>query len=307
MIAFSGTLTDQQVSDIQAGQARWMDAGLSTARCDRQHAVAAVDAAYVAAGLEPAPLKIWMGSPLGGVFASAVIRHHLTPGQLGDQLRDQLGGQLDPWWEAYWLEFYAQALKVAGQQASGRLDALGAAVAEIGWWWPMRGAVVMTERPTALNRDQQGRLHGEAGPALAYADGYTGFWWHGVRVPADLVEGDGWEPQRILAERNTEIRRCAIEKRGWDRFVADADLAQVGRTVPDPGNPGGELALYDVPAAIYDEPVKVLLARNGTRERDGSYRRFGLTVPASITDPIAAAAWTYDLNPSDYKQLARRS
>ena len=51
----------------------------------------------------------------------------------------------------------------------------------------------------------------------------------------------------------------------------------------------------------------MLLCRNGTRERDGEYRRFGLTVPASITDPIAAGAWTYDLNPSDYLEMARRS
>jgi hypothetical protein len=130
--------------------------------------------------------------------------------------------------------------------------------------------------------------------------------WHGVRVPPDLVE-DGWSTEQILRETNAEVRRCAIERLGWDRFISDAGLKQVGSTVPDPGNPGHELALYDVPAKIFETAVRVLLCDNATPERDGTRRRFGLTVPASIPDPVAAAAWTFGLNPSEYSQLERAS
>ena len=226
-------------------------------------------------------------------------------GQLGVQLREEasLYHRLDPWWDAYWLAYYTCALPLA-DLSSARLTALAEAQEQVGWWWPMQGAVVLTERPTQLHRDAQGRFHHETGPAVVWADGYTLHSWHGVTVPPDLIE-EGWDTERILQEPNAEVRRCAIERRGWDWFVTAAGLSQVGVTVPDPGNPGQELALYDIPEQVYDEPVRVLLCTNGTVERDGERRRFGLTVPASIGDPVAAAGWTFNLTPSQYRRLER--
>ena len=126
--------------------------------------------------------------------------------------------------------------------------------------------------------------------------------WH--PSPADLIE-QGWDAHRILREPNAEIRRCAIERAGWDRFVAEAKLAQVGESVPDPGNPGHHLTLFDVPERIFNEPVRVLLCTNATVERDGTRRRFGLTVPASVRDPLAAAAWTFGVEREQYAELQR--
>jgi hypothetical protein len=184
-----------------------------------------------------------------------------------------------------------------------------------GYWWAWGDFAMVAERPTVLNVEQfaptgwgSHRLHCETGPAVAWADGTAVYAWHGTRVPADLIEGAGWDTTRILQERNAEVRRCAIERAGWDRFVREAGLAQVGPTVADPGNPGQELALYDVPERIYgDADVRVLLCTNGTVERDGSRHRFGLTVPAEIEDPIAAAAWGYGLTPELYATAARRA
>jgi hypothetical protein len=47
----------------------------------------------------------------------------------------------------------------------------------------------------------------------------------------------------------------------------------------------------------------VLLCANATEERDGTRRRFGLTVPAHIGDPVEAAAWTFGLTADQYRQL----
>jgi hypothetical protein len=175
------------------------------------------------------------------------------------------------------------------------------------WWYA--NLCVIADRPTVLHveaADGINRLHCEDGPAIAWADGWGIYSWHGTQVPGDLIE-TGWDTTRILREENTEVRRCAIERLGWDRFVTEAELQQVGATVPDPGNPGQSLALYDVPERIYDERVRVLLCTNATPERDGTRHRFGLTVPGSIGDPIAAAAWTFGLNPSEYRLLERAS
>ena len=165
---------------------------------------------------------------------------------------------------------------------------------------------IVSDRQVSIHVDPQARLHHETGPARTWGDGWAIYAWHGVRVPADLIE-DGWDTARILKEPNAEVRRCAIERLGWERFVVDAGLAQVGENVPDPGNPGHTLALYDVPEAIYDTAVRVLICDNATPERDGTRRRFGLTVPASMPDPVAAAAWTFGLNPSEYAALERAS
>jgi hypothetical protein len=236
-------------------------------------------------------------------------------GQLGDQLGDQLWGQLrgQLWVALYgqhdlpWLAFYAfpeAELQVTYKPDVHRLLAAETAIAESsGWWWPMKGVCILTERPTVLHRDAQGRLHCGTGPAIAYPDGWGVHAWHGLRVPPDLL--DGWDHRRILSEPNTEVRRAAIEV-GWDRFVLDAGLTSVHEAA-DPGNPGQRLALYDVPQQIYGVPVRVLLCTNGSPERDGTRHRFGLTVPASIGDAVSAGAWTYGLDAKEYAGMERRT
>jgi hypothetical protein len=106
----------------------------------------------------------------------------------------------------------------------------------------MRGAAILTDRPTVLSLDQQTRYHAESGPALAYADGYTLHSWHGTGVPADLVEV-GWSVAQIMAEENAEIRRCGIERMGWPEFI-DAAGFKLADTADDPGNPGQVLTQY---------------------------------------------------------------
>jgi hypothetical protein len=165
---------------------------------------------------------------------------------------------------------------------------------------------VVSDRQTSNHRDAQNRLHNETGPARTWGDGWAVWYWHGTPVPRSLIE-DGWTVEQILREENAEVRRCAIERMGWPEFVEAANLQQVGPTIPDPGNADQQLALYDLPQQIFDEPVRILICTNGTPERDGTRRQFGLTVPASCTTPLAAAGWGYGLTAAEYAQLARRT
>ncbi|MFI6742657.1 DUF6745 domain-containing protein [Nonomuraea sp. NPDC050451] len=181
------------------------------------------------------------------------------------------------------------------------------------WWWPFLDFVMLCPRPTELHLEQVGegaravhRPHRADGPAAGWADGFGVHFWHGTHVTRAVID-DTLTTDEILRETNAEIRRCAIERRGWDRFIDEAGLAQIGPAVPDPGNPGQTLSLHDVPEDIYTTHVRVLLCTNGTVERDGTRRRFGLTVPADCSDPIHAAAWTYGLTPAQYATAQRRS
>ncbi|GEL17668.1 DUF6745 domain-containing protein [Pseudonocardia asaccharolytica] len=83
---FDGALTADQLTHIRGVRDDWMRVGLSTERCDRPAAEAAVRAAYTAAGLEAPPRMVWADSPLGGA--------RVVPDQLGAQLGGQLGVQL---------------------------------------------------------------------------------------------------------------------------------------------------------------------------------------------------------------------
>ncbi|MFI6094395.1 DUF6745 domain-containing protein [Lentzea sp. NPDC051213] len=70
----------------------------------------------------------------------------------------------------------------------------------------------------------------------------------------------------------------------------------------DPANPGFHLTLHDLP-----ERARLLVVVNGSVERDGTRRRYGLRVPQWFRHPVEAAAWTYGLEPDQYLQLLRRT
>jgi len=238
--------------------------------------------------------------------------------QVGAQVYDQVRSRLSSWYTGrmmgqHWAGYYAwlDAMRRIGVTGLEPIAGQSQAARSAGWWWCYRHFAVVTDRPAELHRDPDGRLHSAAGMAIRYRDGWGFHAWHGRRVPAWVIEAPAVEA--IAAEPNIETRRCAIEALGWDRFTAEAQLTPAG-THPDPGNPGHDIELYDIPERLWGSPVRMALVTNGTPEADGSHRRFGLTVPATIKTPLAAAAWGYDdpdhpvrVTPEVYAQLARRT
>ncbi|WP_030168493.1 DUF6745 domain-containing protein [Spirillospora albida] len=225
-------------------------------------------------------------------------------GGIGFRSRNRWYGLMCVSWLAYYDAVRRAAGDITGPEAGRRLGLWNAAAGAAGWWWPRRDVCTVSERPVALRTevwgdDGQVRLHSAAGPAIRYADGWDVHAWHGTPVPSWVIDDPGVD--RIAREENVEVRRCAIERIGWPAYIEEAGLRLVA-SAPDPGNPGAELRLYDV-----HRGTRALLAVNGSVERDGTRRRYGLTVPASIDDPVAAAGWTYGLSGDQYALLARRT
>ncbi|HEX8861736.1 MAG TPA: hypothetical protein VGC06_22070 [Actinomycetes bacterium] len=179
---------------------------------------------------------------------------------------------------------------LAGQVLIGR---------SAGWWWPFEQAVILTERPCALDpaRDEQGRLHHPTGPLVAYRDGWGVWAWHGVRVPRQLIERpDTITVEQIRATRNLEVRRVLLERYGPDRYLRDADatLAHVDEY--------GKLWRCDLPA---EEPLTMVEVVNATPEPDGTHATYLLRVPPGVRTAKEAVAWTFDMATDDYHPAAQ--
>ena len=167
-----------------------------------------------------------------------------------------------------------------------------------GWWSPYKNMAILQHRHCELHRDERGRLHSPSGMAVKYRDGWGVYAWHGVRVPAQIIEN----PQSITAqsirdENNQEVRRIMMERYGWDKWLKETKSVLLDRH-PDPRV--GELWQFkDTDGTA----IKVLRARNGTPEYDTlfgkeTYREFYLRVPneengVKIDTALKAGKWTY--------------
>jgi hypothetical protein len=163
---------------------------------------------------------------------------------------------------------------------------------------------IVSDRHIEIHLDANNLLHREDdGPAKAYGDGWKLYYWHGVCVPSDFYR---WDVERSLREENSEIRRCAIERIGWENLT---DRLELVAEAPDPGNEPHTLRLYQGKLLddLYEQRARLLVVRNGSPDKGGHRRTFGLPVPDDVSDPVDAAAMLFDVPPETYRELQRRT
>lgn len=157
--------------------------------------------------------------------------------------------------------------------------------------------VFVCEYPTHSRLDPEHRFHDEYGPALKFSDEFVVYFWHGRRVPKDVIE----EPktctiERIEKERNVEIRSILIERYGLSRFLKDSGAVKVHE------DEYGILyrKQFDAAGSPIDEPLQVVMVHNATPEPDGFHKQFFLRVPPNIRSAKEAVAWTFGMDQDDY-------
>jgi hypothetical protein len=226
--------------------------------------------------------------------------------QLGDESRDQpiydanyLSGSQDLYWIA-WAKFAEYIGVRLSKQQSRRLEIMRLIGFECEWWWPFEGFCFASERLLLAKFDDGQRLHSDDGPAVKYADGYSLFTWHGLRVPSWLIEDKARiTPDAIEAEGNAELRRVMLEIFGFDRYIE----ARGARLIAEDECLGLPRQLFEID--LGGEPIRVLRVINGTVEADGRQRQLHLGVPLECNTPHEAVAWSYGRDPKRYEEPVR--
>jgi hypothetical protein len=166
-----------------------------------------------------------------------------------------------------WLSFYNFFLEVCDMECVKKLEGLNL-LSGCGWWWPFKNAVILTERPSVLNLDNEGNLHCENGPALSYPDGFSVYAVNGVRLPDYVIMNpEKITVQDIDSEENTEIRRVKINQYGQAKYLLDSGAEKLH---------SDDFGILWRKLIGNDEPLVMVQVVNSTPEPDGSFNDYFL-------------------------------
>lgn len=154
---------------------------------------------------------------------------------------------------------------------------------------------VVCRRPLTMIRDKEGRLHNQSGPCVTWADGWSSYCWHGIEVdPNWIYHPETITVKQILDQQNVEVRRVMMEMIGFDRFARESEM-KVLDTWVDGGGVECRLLRIDLeddePIVLYEWCCPSTLKRGVLR------------VDPQCESCKQAVAWTFGVDPQDYKPL----
>ena len=100
---------------------------------------------------------------------------------------------------------------------------------ECGWIFPFENICLVCDRPLHIRFDSANELHAEGESAIAFAEGYSLYFHHGVKLPEKYgkVHSDLWQAEWLLSESNAELRRVLIETIGYDRICCELQAVEL--------------------------------------------------------------------------------
>lgn len=276
-------LSKEQTDKFPEYVEKYISIGLDTSRMDKQAAVAAVKKAYEIAGLE---------LPENVIFCKGLL-------DANEKIKEDSNGEfnvLDSFYPGLfnagliaYFDFFRKECQLEGLE---KVEGLHEMTLHCGWVNLFDTHVYISEKPLYIKMDDQNRGHCEDGPAYAYEDGLEIYMWHGISVPKEWIV-DGISAQEALREANIEKRRAACEIVGWDRILDELDC----EIIEEDGDPEiGTLVSVEIPD---------IGRENYLRVQCGTGRSFAIPVPPECKTALEANAWTYGLEPWEYKPEVR--
>ncbi|MEG4815090.1 leucine-rich repeat domain-containing protein, partial [Microcoleus sp. K5-D4] len=132
--------------------------------------------------------------------------------------------------EIHWIEFLIAKFGIPLDQKAQELFRCKQQLFEdCGWIFPFEKVCLVCDRPLHIRFDAENRLHAEGEPAIAFADGYSLYFHHGLKLPEKYgkVHPDLWEAQWLLFEENAELRRLLIQRIGYDRICQELEVTEL--------------------------------------------------------------------------------
>jgi hypothetical protein len=212
-----------------------------------------------------------------------------------------MGGQ-----DAFRLALYDFAEHIGARFApstKARFEAYKAYVRTCGWMYPYQMMAFVSDRPTEIHLDAQQRLHCATGMAIRYRDGWGLHAWHGLRVPARIVEAKALDVDAVEKEPNAELRRVMLERDYGGRSGFEIYLeARQARVISRDELHGQPRRLLEVD--VGGRTMRILEVVNGSLGLDGRRRRFHLgALPGDSPHDVVAAS--YGINPAIYREAIR--
>lgn len=292
-------ITDEQRAQMPGWVDKWVKVGLSTERAEFDRAEAAVRKAYEFANL-PQPKEILRVASPNAVIQElekrlSGLKEAERKNQLRDALRNFSQGSLWVNWVAY-VTFFRDVLGWENDtlEKFAVCEELSLTCGHV--WWDSDLAMIV-DRPTKILRDEQLRLHGENEAATQYIDGWGVYAWHGTVVPKHIIlHPENITEDMIEDETNQEIRRIMIERYGYQKYASSGKLIHedwAGKLRHKRNKKGDD--------------IYVVFVTNGSKEPDGTYKEYALSVPPDMRTAAQAVAWTYDMSEEDYSKLRKRT
>ena len=242
---------------------------------------------------------------------------------LRSSLRSSYWGQQEQYWIGIY-RFMELHLKIAyDPQKSEHLSWWQDIAESANWWFPYEGFCFVSERPIRCAIDEERRLHHESLAAMEFKDGWKVYAYHGVTVPAQVIETpESITIEQIKKEENAEVRRCMVERMGWERFCSEAGMKVLHEDTLQsnfPSIPVSELVSESARLVTSYRPgteTAQLLEADGIRDYEdrplrfvrltdpSTGRQYTLRVLHSHTRCYQAVAWTFGKTEEEYRNGA---
>tara|TARA_B110000211_G_scaffold111830_1_gene129919 strand:+ start:4908 stop:5768 length:861 start_codon:yes stop_codon:yes gene_type:complete len=267
---------------------KWKMIGLSTDRLDRPRAIDACKLLYTSANLVP-PVDenfIFVDGPVDA-FNKIKEIYNVKSDEVNVLTSAHYGNH-----EAYFAAYASFMKNELGVKNIENIEGLIAVSEHCGWVNVFEDYCILSERPITIKFDDTQRTHCETGPAIEYADGFKVYIWHGTRVQSEWIE-HGISATDALQVENVEQRRAACEIVGWANIIDELNP----NIIDEDGDPQvGTLLSVDIPEIGESYYLRV---------QCGTGRTFAIPVPPDMKTALEANAWTYGLQPYEYKPEVR--
>jgi len=163
-------------------------------------------------------------------------------------------------------------------------------VQNCGWIFPYQQICLVCDRPRIVSLDEDALLHAEAAPAMEFADGFSIYTYHGIRLPEKYgkVPPDEWRSQWLLSEENAQLRMVLIQAIGYDRICHELQAVTI--------DSWQEYELLALNSEIDIEPINLL-----KMVCPSTGKIHVLRVPPEINSAQSAIKWVnWDIDPLDF-------